>query len=82
MSFSGHPGLMDREPRNPFRNEADAFRILVIVGLAATVVIAVAVVFGSTAGALLGLVLLLLGGSMALKWLRVQLEARPPDEPR
>jgi hypothetical protein len=52
----------------------------VIVGVAAAVVALVATIFGATAGALLGLVLLLLGGSTTLRWLRVQLEARPPDE--
>ena len=67
------------ELRNPFRREADAFRLLVIVGAAAILVIAVAVVVNTTAGALLGLVFVLLGGSMALKWLRLQLES-PPDE--
>lgn len=72
--------MTEPEPRNPFRNEADAFRILVIVGVASAVVVVVATIFGATAGALLGLVLLLLGGSIAVKWLRVQLEARPPDE--
>jgi hypothetical protein len=71
-----------REPRNPFRNEADAFRILVIVGAGAAVVIVAATVFGTTAGALLGLTLLLLGGYFALRWLRVQLEAPPNDEKR
>jgi hypothetical protein len=67
------------EPRNPFRREADAFRILVIVGVAAALVIAVTVAVNATAGALLGLIFALLGGSMALRWLRLQLE-RPEDE--
>jgi hypothetical protein len=68
------------EPRNPFRNERDAFRILVIVMAAAIAVIIAAVLINVTAGALLGLIFLLLGGSFALKWLRVQLEAPPPEE--
>jgi len=68
------------ELRNPFRREADAFRLLVIVGVAAILVIAVAVVINTTAGALLGLVFVLLGGSMALKWLRLQLES-PTERP-
>lgn len=66
--------------RNPFKREQDAFRLLVIVGIAAALVIAVAVLINSTAGALLGLVFVLIGGSMALKWLRVQLEARDDAE--
>ena len=73
------------EPRNPFKREQDAFRLLVIVGAAALLVIAVAVLVNTTAGALLGLILALVGGSMALKWLRLQLEApdgQDDDEPR
>jgi hypothetical protein len=64
--------------RNPFRNEADAFRLLVIVGVAAALVIAAAVLVNTTAGALLGLVFVLFGGSMALRWLRLQIA--PPDD--
>jgi hypothetical protein len=67
------------ELRNPFRREADAFRLLVIVGVAAMLVIVVTVAVNATAGALLGLIFVLLGGSMALKWLRLQLE-KPDDE--
>jgi hypothetical protein len=73
-----HNGLHPlTELRNPFKNEADAFRLLLIVGIAAVAVIAVSVLVNTTAAALLGLILLLVGGSMALKWLRLQLEA--PD---
>ena len=66
--------------RNPFKREQDAFRLLVIVGAAAAIVIAVALLVNATAGALLGLIFVLIGGSMALKWLRVQLEARDDEE--
>jgi hypothetical protein len=48
-------------PRNPFRSEADAFRLLLICVAAAAVVIAVALLVSSLAGALLGLVLVLIG---------------------
>ena len=68
----------DKPLRNPFKREQDAFRLLVIVGAAAVVVIAVALLVNATAGALLGLIFALVGGSMALKWLRLQLQA--PDE--
>ena len=68
----------DKPLRNPFKREQDAFRLLVIVGAAAVVVIAVALLVNATAGALLGLIFVLVGGSMALKWLRLQLQA--PDE--
>lgn len=48
---------MTERPRNPFRSEVDAFRVLLMVVGAAAVVIAVAVLVSSLAGALLGLVL-------------------------
>jgi hypothetical protein len=48
-------------PRNPFRNEADAFRVLVMFVAAAAVVIAVALLVDPLAGALLGLVLVGVG---------------------
>jgi hypothetical protein len=66
--------------RNPFRNEADAFRLLVIIGIAAAAVIVVALAAGSLAGALLGLVLVCVGGFYAWRWLRYALADReqPP----
>ena len=48
-------------PRNPFRSEADAFRVLVMVGAAGAVVVAVALLTRPLFGALLGLVLVALG---------------------
>jgi hypothetical protein len=47
--------------RNPFRNEADAFRVLVMFVAAAALVIAVALLVDPLAGALLGLVLVGVG---------------------
>jgi hypothetical protein len=51
-----------------------------MVGAAAAIVIAVTVLVNATAGALLGLIFVLLGGSMALKWLRLQLEPPPGED--
>jgi hypothetical protein len=48
-------------PRNPLRNEADMFRVLLMFGGAAAVVIAVALLVSSLAGALVALVLLGIG---------------------
>ena len=70
----------DPHLRNPFKREQDAFRLLVIVGIAAFLVIAVALLVNTTAGALLGLIFVLIGGSMALKWLRLQLEEQDDGE--
>jgi len=50
-----------RRPRNPFRREADAFRVLLMFVAGAAVVIAVALLVSSLAGALLALVLLAIG---------------------
>jgi hypothetical protein len=67
--------------RNPFKRERDTFRLLVIVAIAAMCVIVTALLVNRTAGALLGLIFVLIGGSMALKWLRLQLE-EPDDSER
>lgn len=50
-----------REPRNPLRRERDMFRVLLMFAGAAAVVIAVALLIGSLAGALVGLVLVAVG---------------------
>ena len=47
--------------RNPFRNEADAFRVLMMVVAAGAAVVAVALLIDGLVGALLGLVLLMVG---------------------
>jgi hypothetical protein len=52
---------MTERPRNPFRSEADAFRLLLMFVVAAAVVIAVALLVSSLAGALLGLVMVVIG---------------------
>lgn len=52
---------MTERPRNPFRSEADAFRVLLMCVVAAGAVIAVALLVSSLAGALLGLVLVGIG---------------------
>ena len=64
--------------RNPFRSEADAFRLLLIIGAAAAAVIAVALTVGSLPAALLGLVLVCVGGYYAYGWLREGL-GKPPE---
>jgi Flp pilus assembly protein TadB len=51
----------ERRPRNPLRNEADMFRVLIMFGIAAAIVIAVAVLFGSLAGLIILAVLLAVG---------------------
>jgi hypothetical protein len=66
--------------RNPFRNEADAFRVLVMILLAAGVVIAAAELVGSWLGAALGLVAIAIGVYATIGWLRQGL-AEADEEP-
>ena len=48
-------------PRNPLRNEADMFRVLIMFGIGAAIVIAFALLIGSLAGLIVLLVLLAIG---------------------
>ena len=52
---------------DPFRSEADAFRILLIVGAGALTVIVVALLFGSLPGFLWGLFLIGAGLGMIIR---------------
>ena len=70
---------MSGRPRNPFRSEADAFRLLLICAAAAAVVIAVALLISSLAGALLGLVLV--GFGLWRAWGLLQQWRREGSEP-
>ena len=71
---------MSERPRNPFRSEADAFRLLLICAAAAAVVIAVALLISSLAGFLVGLVLVAFGLWRA--WGLLQEWRREGSEPR
>jgi hypothetical protein len=48
-------------PPNPLRNEADMFRVLIMFGVGAAIVIAVALLIGSLAGAIVLAVLIAIG---------------------
>jgi hypothetical protein len=50
-----------KTPRNPLRNEADMFRVLIMFGVGAAIVIAVALLIGSLAGAIVAVVLIAIG---------------------
>jgi fatty acid desaturase len=61
----------DRQPpRNPFRNEADAFRILLMVLAAGAVVVALALLIDPLVGAIVGLVLVCAGALRTWGWIR------------
>jgi hypothetical protein len=66
------------DPRNPFRSEEDAFRILVVIVAVAVAVIAAAVLVSPTLGAILGAIAIAVGLWRAGAWLAVMLGA--PDE--
>jgi hypothetical protein len=52
---------VNETPRNPLRNEGDMFRVLIMFGVAAAIVIAVALLIGSLAGAIVGVILIAIG---------------------
>ena len=66
--------------RNPFRNEADAFRILVMIMIAAGLVIAAAVLVETWLGAVLALVAIAFGLKATIGWIRVGL-GEPDEKP-
>ncbi|MBA2523977.1 MAG: hypothetical protein H0V25_11720 [Solirubrobacterales bacterium] len=73
-----------REMRNPFRSEADAFRLLVMIVAAAAVVIAAALLVGSWLGVTLALIAVSVGLYASIGWLRLGLGERDeePEEDR
>lgn len=67
--------------RNPFRSEADAFRILVMIIIAAAIVIAAAVLVAAWLGGVLAAIAVALGLRATVGWLRVGLSEREEDAP-
>ncbi len=55
--------------RNPFRSERDAFRLFLLVGGAVLFVLVVALLAGSKAGAIVGLVLFVFGLFHMTRWI-------------
>jgi UPF0716 family protein affecting phage T7 exclusion len=53
--------MQEPRPRNPLKRESDMFRVLIMFAVAAAIVIAVALIFGSLAGAIVGAILLTIG---------------------
>jgi hypothetical protein len=53
--------IPERAPRNPLRNEGDMFRVLIMFGVGAAIVIAVALLIGSLAGVIVLAVLVAVG---------------------
>ena len=55
------PEAPAQRPHNPLRRESDMFRVLIMFAVAAAIVIAVALLFGSLAGAIVGVILIAIG---------------------
>jgi uncharacterized membrane protein len=55
------PETPHETPRNPLRNEADMFRVLIMFGAGAAIVIAVALLISSLAGVIVAVILVAIG---------------------
>jgi UPF0716 family protein affecting phage T7 exclusion len=53
--------MPDHRPHNPLKRESDMFRVLIMFVAAGAIVIAVALLFGSLAGAIVGAILVAIG---------------------
>lgn len=75
---------MTPEPplRNPFRSEADAFRLLVIVGVSVAAIAAAAALGGPWLGVPVAVILIAAGTRASYRWLRRSLEAPATGEGR
>ena len=71
----------EKQARNPFRSEADAFRVLVIIVIVAAIVIAAALLVGSWLGFVLALIAIALGIRSTIGWLRDGLAEREEGPP-
>lgn len=75
--------MQDGELRNPFRSEADAFRLLVIIGLGVLAVVVAAAVGGGWVGLGVAVVLLAVAARATFRWLRASVaERESAPEPR
>jgi hypothetical protein len=69
----------ERPPRNPFRSEADAFRVLMMVVAGGALVVAAAVLISGLAGVLVAAVLFAIAGWRA--WGLLQTWRREGSDP-
>ena len=68
--------MSEPQLRNPFRSEADAFRLLIIVIVAVTAVVAASALAGPWVGLIVALVLLAVAGRATYRWLRISVSER------
>jgi len=71
----------DKDLRNPFQSEEDAFRILVMIIAAAVIVIGSAILISKTLGAILAVIAVGFGLWRAGDWLRQMLGAPDDEDP-
>jgi uncharacterized membrane protein YjjP (DUF1212 family) len=68
--------MEDRELRNPFRSEADAFRLLLLIGLGVLAVVLAAVLGGGWVGLAVAVVLLAIAARATFRWLQASVAER------
>ncbi len=71
--------MPEKELRNPFQSEEDAFRILVMIIAVAVIVIACAVLVSTTLGVILGAIAIAFGLWHAVRWL-IQMLGEPDED--
>jgi UPF0716 family protein affecting phage T7 exclusion len=71
---------MTQKPHNPLKREQDMFRVLIMFVAAAAIVIAVALLLGSLAGAIVGVVFVAIG--LWRTWSLIQDWRRYGSDPR
>jgi hypothetical protein len=70
--------VSDRPLRNPFRSEADAFRLLGLIGAGVAAIVVAAVLGGALVGVPVAVILIGLAIRASFRWIRQQVGA--PDE--
>jgi len=79
------PEAAPREPqrlRNPFRSESDAFRLLVIIGVAIAVMVAAAKLGGPWVGVPVAVIVFGIGIRATFRWLRLAVGDREAEGPQ
>ena len=71
-----------RRLRNPFRSETDAFRLLIIIGVAIAVMIAAAKLGGPWVGIPVAVIIFGIGIRATFRWLRLAVADREAEGPQ
>jgi len=71
-----------RRLRNPFRSESDAFRLLIIIGVAIAVMIAAAKLGGPWVGIPVAVIVFAIGIRATFRWLRLAVADREAEGPQ